>query len=102
MHEKVAWMKKRLAELADIERKENEHPDKQLSLTDPDSRNMKTSKMIRQVCYNVQSAVETQHHLIISHKVTQSTDRGKLHLVVNEVQKVLETTNITFVVEMGY
>lgn len=85
MHEKVASMKKRLIELADIERKVNEHPDKQLSLTDPDSRLMKTSNMVRQVCYNVQSAVDTLHHLINSHEVTQPTDRGKLHLVASQV-----------------
>lgn len=68
MHEKVAWMKNRLAELADIETRVNAHPDKQLSLTAPDSRLMKTSNMVRQVCYNLQSAVEAQHHLIISHE----------------------------------
>ena len=102
MHEKVAWMKKRLTELADIEARVNEHPDKQLSLTDPDSRLMKTSNMVRQVCYNVQSAVDSQHHLIISHEVTQSTDRGKLHLVASQVQEALETTNITFVADKGY
>lgn len=102
MHEKVAWMKKRLTELADIEARVNEHPDKQLSLTDPNSRLMKTSNMVRQVCYNVQSAVDSQHHLIISHEVTQSTDRGKLHLVASQVQEALETTNITFVADKGY
>jgi transposase len=102
MHEKVAWMKNRLAELADIERRVNEHPDKQLSLTDPDSRLMKTSNMVRQVCYNLQSAVDAQHHLIISHEVTQSTDRGKLHLVASQVQEALGTTNITFVADKGY
>lgn len=58
MHEKVAWMKNRLTELAGIEVRVNEHLDKQLSLTDPDSKLMKTSNMVRQVCYNVQSAVE--------------------------------------------
>jgi hypothetical protein len=63
---------------------------------------MKTSNMVQQVCYNVQSAVDAQHHLIISHEVTQSTDRGKLHLVASQVQEALETTNITFVADKGY
>lgn len=74
----LSWMKNRLTELADIEVRVNEHPDKQLSLTDPDSRLMKTSNMVRQVCYNVQSAVDSQHHLIISHKVTHRLFVSKL------------------------
>lgn len=69
-------MKNRLAELADIEKQVNEHPDKQLSITDPDSRLMKTSNTARQACYNVQSAVDAKHHLIISHEVTQTPDKG--------------------------
>lgn len=91
MNEKLAWMKNRLAELQEIQVKVNEHPDKQVSLTDPDSRLMKTSNMTRQVCYNVQSAVDTKHHLIVSHEVTQTTDRGKLHQVAVQVQDVLKT-----------
>lgn len=64
MNEKLAWMKKRLTELEEIQVAVNNHPDKQVSLTDPDSRLMKTSNMTRQVCYNVQSAVDTKHLLI--------------------------------------
>ena len=102
MNEKLAWMKNRLAELQEIQVKVNEHPDKQVSLTDPDSRLMKTSNMTRQVCYNVQSAVDTKHHLIVSHEVTQTTDRGKLHQVAVQVQDVLKTKDITFIADKGY
>lgn len=102
MHEKVAWMKMRLAELADIEAQIQAAPDKQVSLTDPDSRLMKANNMTKQVCYNVQSAVDTKHHLIISHDVTQTTDRGKLHSVASLVQETLKTTDITFIADKGY
>lgn len=102
MHEKVAWMKNRLAELADIEIQVNEHPDKQLSMTGPDSRLMKTSNTARQACYNVQSAVDTKHHLIISHEVTQTPDKGQLHAVASKVQETLKTNNITFLADKGY
>ncbi|GAC12596.1 IS1182 family transposase [Paraglaciecola chathamensis] len=102
MHGKLAWMKNRLAELKEIQVAVNEHPDKQISLTDPDSRLMKTSNMTRQVCYNVQSAVDTKHHLIVSHEVTQTTDRGKLHQVARQVQEVLQTKDITFIADKGY
>lgn len=53
-------------------------PDKQLSLTDPDARSMKT-RGTGIVGYNVQTAVDAQHHLIVSHKVTNAgSDRSQL------------------------
>ena len=46
-------------------------PDQQISLTDPDSRSMATSgRGSGIVGYNVQVAVDTEHHLIITHEVT--------------------------------
>src|SRR5271154_4418136 len=46
-------------------------PDQQISLTDPDSRSMATSgRGSGVVGYNVQVAVETKHHLIVTHEVT--------------------------------
>src|SRR6266700_3218260 len=46
-------------------------PDQQISLTDPDSRSMATSgRGSGVVGYNVKVAVDTEHHLIITHEVT--------------------------------
>ncbi|AGH44367.1 ISCps6, transposase [Paraglaciecola psychrophila 170] len=54
-----------MIELKALEVEANEHPDKQISQTDPDdARLMKTRHMERQVCYYVQTAVDTKHHLI--------------------------------------
>jgi transposase len=99
---KLAWLKNRLVELEEMEQKVNEHPDKQVSLTDPDARLMKTHHMERQVCYNVQSAVDTKHHLIVAHEITMSTDRGQLTLVGKEVQKALGRKTITVIADKGY
>jgi hypothetical protein len=52
-------------------------PDQQVSLTDPDARSMATSgKGTAVVGYNVQTAVDAEHHLIVAHEVTnQGHDR---------------------------
>ena len=99
---KLAWLEARLVELTALEKEVNEHPDKQVSQTDPDARLMKTHHMERQVCYNVQSAVDTKHHLIISHEVTNTPDRGQLSRVTRQVQEALMKTDITVIADKGY
>jgi transposase len=99
---KLAWLEARLIELKALEKEVNEHPDKQVSQTDPDARLMKTHHMDRQVCYNVQSAVDTKHHLIISHEVTNMPDRGQLTRVTRQVQEALKKTDITVIADKGY
>ena len=99
---KLAWLEQRLIELKALEIQVNEHPDKQVSQTDPDARLMKTQHMERQVCYNVKSAVDTKHHLIIEHDVTMKNDRGQLTSVAAQVQKTLGKKDITIIADKGY
>jgi len=101
MKHKLAWHKNRLSELQAIEKTVNAHPDKQLSSTDPDARLMKTDNMNRQLCYIVQTAVETKHHLIVSHDITMSTDMGQLSPVATQVQKALNRKDITVFADKG-
>ena len=61
-------------------------PDQQISLTDPDARSMATSgRGSGIVGYNVQVAVDTEHHLIMIHDVVnEGTDRSQLSAVAKE------------------
>ena len=53
-------------------------PEKQISLTDPDARSLRT-RGTGIVGYNVQTAAATKYHLIIAHEVTNEyNDRGLL------------------------
>jgi len=80
----------------------NQHPDKQLSTTDPDSRLLKTQGMTRTVCYNVQSAVDTKHHLIVAHEVTNKQDRGQLCSMGKQAQIALDQESLTVIADKGY
>jgi len=100
--EKIDWLQKRLSELKALEVQVNNHPEKQLSTTDPDSRLLKTQGMTRAVCYNVQSAVDTKHHLIVAHEVTNKPDRGQLCQVAKAVQIALGAKAVTVIADKGY
>ena len=69
LKEKLAKLKEEMAKLAAYEKQMLASPDQQVSLTDPDSRSMATSgRGSGVVGYNVQVAVETENHLIITHE----------------------------------
>ena len=69
LEDKIAALKTQMQALKEVEVVLNETPDKQISLTDPDARSMKT-RGTGIVGYNVQTAVDAKHHLIVAHEVT--------------------------------
>ncbi len=69
--EKLTKLKEEMGKLAVYEKQMLASPDQQISLTDPDSRSMATSgRGSGVVGYNVQVVVDTEHHLIVAHEVT--------------------------------
>ncbi len=79
-------------------------PDKQISLTDADARSMATSgRGSGMVGYNVQAAVDTKHHLIVAHEVTNvGTDRSQLSAMAEKAKAALETDALDVVADRGY
>ena len=76
----------------------------QISLTDPDARSMATSgRGSGVVGYNSQIAVETEHHLIVTHEVTnEGSDRSQLSHVAKETKATLEVEKLDAVADRGY
>ncbi len=74
----------------------------QLTLMDPDTRSMKTrGKGI--VGYNVQAAVETKHHIIVTHDVTNDTsDRAQLARMAKDTKQILGVDKLKAVTDRGY
>jgi len=79
-------------------------PDQQISLTDPDARSMATSgRGSGVVGYNVQVAVDTTHHLIITHEViNEGSDRSQLSPVAKQAKATLDVEKLDVVADRGY
>src|SRR5258705_187388 len=74
LKEKLDKLKEEMGKLAAYEKQMLASPDGQISLTDPDSRSMATSgRGSGVVGYNVQVAVDTVNHLIVTHEVTNTS-----------------------------
>lgn len=104
LKEKIETLKKQMQKLKDIEAQLHESPDQQISLTDPDARLMATSgRGTGTVGYNVQTAVDDKHHLIVAHEVTNvGNDRGQLSNMANQAREEIEAESLTVVADRGY
>ena len=104
LNEKLTKLKEQMGKLAIYEEQMLASPDQQISLTDPDSRSMATSgRGSGVVGYNVQVAVDTKHHLIVTHEVTNSgSDRAQLANMAKQAKAVLRTETLEAVADRGY
>jgi transposase len=104
LKEKIAKLKKEVRYLNKMERTARALPEGQVSLTDPDSRAMATSgRGTGIVGYNVQSAVDTENHLIVAHEVTNvGSDRSQLSGMAEQAREALETKTLSVVADRGY
>ena len=104
LKEKLVKLESEMQRLAAIKKLMLASPDQQISLTDPDSRSMATSgRGSGVVGYNVQVAVDTKHHLIIAHEVTNDgSDRAQLANIACQAKEALGVDKLEAVADRGY
>src|ERR1700747_3480725 len=104
LKEKLAKLGEEMRRLDGLEARMLAAPDQQISLTDPDSRSMATSgRGSGVVGYNVQVAVETEHHLIVTHEVTNvGSDRAQLSGIATAAKAALQVQKLEAVADRGY
>ena len=102
IQDKIAALTEEMDRLKKFEVRMLEAPDKQLSLTDPDARSMK-SRGGGIVGYNVQTAVDVDSHLIVAHEVTNAgSDRQQLAAMATQAKSQLETDELHVLADRGY
>ncbi|MBG0808152.1 IS1182 family transposase [Methylosinus sp. H3A] len=104
LKEKIEGLRRQMQSLKEMEKQVETAPDKQVSLTDPDARSMATSgKGTGVVGYNVQIAVDAEHHLIVAHEViNDGTDRAQLAFMGRKALEAIEGEEVTVLADRGY
>ena len=104
LKDKIEKLKEEIVRLNAINVEMIKSEDKQISLTDPDARSMATSgKDTGIVGYNVQIAVDTKHHLIVAHEVTNvGTDRHQLANMAGQSRDEMAVGTLDVVADRGY
>ena len=104
LKEKIEGLRRQMQSLKQVGRQVEAAPDRQVSLTDPDARSMATSgKGTGIVGYNVQVAVDAEHHLIVAHEVTNvGSDRAQLASMGRKAREATGCEEVTVVADRGY
>ena len=104
LKEKLKKLKGEMQRLKKLEAQLAQAPDGQLSLTDPDARVMATQRRNSGlVGYNVQAAVDTKHHIIVAHEVTnQVTDRRQLTPMAKQARQAMQRKKLRVLADRGY
>jgi transposase len=102
LKEKIASLREQARRFRDMEPAVQAAPDRQISLTDPDARSM-AARGTGIVGYNVQAAVDTKHHLIVAHEVTNvGNDRAQLSGMAGQAREAMGHEALTVVADRGY
>jgi transposase len=104
LKEKIEGLRRQMQSLKAMGKQVEASPDKQVSLTDPDARSMATSgKGTGIVGYNVQIAVDAEHHLIVAHEVTNiGSDRAQLTSMSHKARDATGCEEVTVLADRGY
>jgi transposase len=104
LKERIATLKDEMSRLEGLKARMEATPDGQVSLTDPDARSMASQgKGTGIVGYNVQTVVDTKHHLIVTHEVTNvGSDRHQLKKMAEAARSAMGTRELTAIADRGY
>ena len=103
LREKIKTLQERKAKYQGLQADLKANGAKQVSLTDRDARSMIMHHHSTEVGYNVQTAVDEKHQLIVAHEVTNDpTDHAHLAEMALRAKATLGVEQLEVVADMGY
>lgn len=102
LREKIDKLEKKRQEYTQAQDLMKKTGQKEVSLTDPESRLMKNNGRI-EVCYNAETAIDSKNKLAVDYDVTNSaSDRNQLSPMAKSAKETLEVEKIDATADRGF
>jgi transposase len=102
VEEEIKKQQERKDQYRGIEKRLRESGEPQISISDPDSRQIMLRNNITEVCYNVQTTVDAKNNIPIDFKVTNQNDSKAMGNMVQRARSILGTNDFTALYDKGY
>jgi len=102
VEQELLKLKERKIKYNKLQEQLNQTKDTQISTVDADSRALPIHRTIIEVAYNVQSAVDAKHNLIVVCGTTNETDYIALAPMAVAAKETMETETLTVLADKGY
>ena len=103
LKEKIGKLEEKRQQYLQVQDQMKQTGQKEVSLTDPDSRLMRVDSQTFDVCYNIQSAVDAKKHLIVEYDVTNSqTDHHQLAKGAKAAKQTLGVDYLEVLSDKGF
>jgi transposase len=102
IREEIRKQEERKSGYKDLEKKLKESGQPQISLSDPESRQIMLRNNITEVAYNVQTTVDAKNNIPIDYKVTNENDSKAMGNMVQRAKSILRTNEFTALYDKGF
>ena len=93
---------KRKDNYKNLEKQLKESGEPQISISDPESRQIMVRNNITEVAYSVQTTVDSKNNIPIDYKVTNQNDSKAMGNMVRRVKSILRTNKFTVLYDKGF
>ena len=101
IEEKIAEQKQRKTGYKRLEERLNQTGEKQISTSDPESRQIMIRGVISEVAYNVQSTVDSKHKIPVDYEVTNQNDSGAMGSMARRAKSILKHNRFSPLFDKG-
>ena len=102
IEEEIKKQQERKDNYRDLEKQLKESGEKQISISDPQSRQIMIRNNITEVAYNVQTTVDSKNNIPIDYKVTNQNDSKAMGNMVQRAKSILRTNEFTVPYDKGF
>ena len=102
IHDEIEKQQKRKDNYKNLEKQLKASGEPQISISDPESRQIMIRNNITEVAYSVQTTVDSKNSLLIDYKVTNQNDSKAMGNMVRRAKSILGNNEFTALYDKGY